>query len=402
MPRRKRCLVWAVCAAVTGSVLLLICIIISVRLYSRPRSRRLDRKNPCSCSCSCTRVCKEDDKAMENEFMKGTGPRQFRYRELAAATGNFSDDKKLGEGGFGSVYRGFLKDLRTEVAIKRVSKGSKQGRKEYASEIRVISRLRHRNLVQIVGWCHAGEQLLLVYELMPNSSLDVHLHHAGNVLWWPVRHKIVLGIGSALLYLHEEWEQCVLHRDIKTSNVMLDASFNAKLGDFGLARLVDHDKGSHTTELAGTLGYMDPECTISGRSSTESDVYSFGVVLLEIACGRRPAAARPDGALIHLPQRVSELYGQGRILDAVDMRLAGNFDRQEVERVLVVGLWCTCHDRNLRPSVRQAVNVLRLEAPLPERLPPVGHPAGPLPMPDSDTGHSSSTGTGTGTAQQPI
>ncbi|XP_044973232.1 L-type lectin-domain containing receptor kinase IX.1-like [Hordeum vulgare subsp. vulgare] len=347
-------------------------------------------------------VCKEDDKAMENEFMKGTGPRQFRYRELAAATGNFSDDKKLGEGGFGSVYRGFLKDLRTEVAIKRVSKGSKQGRKEYASEIRVISRLRHRNLVQIVGWCHAGEQLLLVYELMPNSSLDVHLHHAGNVLWWPVRHKIVLGIGSALLYLHEEWEQCVLHRDIKTSNVMLDASFNAKLGDFGLARLVDHDKGSHTTELAGTLGYMDPECTISGRSSTESDVYSFGVVLLEIACGRRPAAARPDGALIHLPQRVSELYGQGRILDAVDMRLAGNFDRQEVERVLVVGLWCTCHDRNLRPSVRQAVNVLRLEAPLPERLPPVGHPAGPLPMPDSDTGHSSSTGTGTGTAQQPI
>ncbi|XP_044353908.1 L-type lectin-domain containing receptor kinase IX.1-like [Triticum aestivum] len=343
-------------------------------------------------------VYQEDDEAMENEFMKGTGPRQFRYRELAAATDNFSEDKKFGEGGFGSVYRGFLKDLRLEVAIKRVSKGSKQGRKEYASEVRVISRLRHRNLVQIVGWCHAREQLLLVYELMPNSSLDVHLHRADNVLWWPVRHKILLGIGSALLYLHEEWEQCVLHRDIKTSNVMLDASFNAKLGDFGLARLVDHDRGSHTTELAGTLGYMDPECTITGRSSTESDVYSFGVVLLEIACGRRPTAARPDGTLIHLAQRVSELYGQGRILDAADARLDGNFDPQEMERVLAVGLWCACHNRDLRPSIRQAINVLRLEVPLPDRIPPVGHAAGPLPMPDSDTGHSSSTST----AQQPI
>ncbi|KAF7032586.1 hypothetical protein CFC21_043745 [Triticum aestivum] len=330
---------------------------------------------------------------MENEFRKGTGPRQFRYSELATATDNFSDDKKLGEGGFGSVYRGFLKDLIIEVAIKRVSKGSKQGRKEYASEVRVISRLRHRNLVQIVGWCHTGGELLLVYELMPNSSLDVHLHATDNVLWWTVRHKIVLGIGSALLYLHQDWKECVLHRDIKTSNVMLDASFNAKLGDFGLARLVDHDKGSHTTELAGTLGYMDPECTVTGRASTESDVYSFGVVLLEIACGRRPTAARPDGTLIHLAQRVSELYGQGRILEAADARLDGNFDPQEVERVLVVGLWCTCHDRNLRPSIRQAINVLRLEAPLPERLPPVGHPAGPLPMPDSDTGHSSCTST---------
>ncbi|KAM3208034.1 hypothetical protein ACQJBY_062998 [Aegilops geniculata] len=226
---------------------------------------------------------------------------------------------------------------------------------------------------------------------MPNGSLDLHLYSPDNVLWWPDRHRIVLGIGSALLYLHQDWEQCVLHRDIKASNVMLDASFNAKLGDFGLARLIDHDRGSHTTELAGTLGYMDPECTVTGRASTESDVYSFGVVLLEIACGRRPTTARPDGTLIHLAQRVSELHGQGRILDAADPRLDGNFDFQEMERVLVVGLWCAYHDQSLRPSIRQAVNVLRLEAPLPERMPPVGQAAGPLLMPDYDsTGHSSS------------
>jgi serine/threonine protein kinase len=236
----------------------------------------------------------DEQPELEDEFERGTGPKRFRYGELAVATGNFSDTQKLGEGGFGSVYRGFLEDMDLHVAIKRVSKGSKQGRKEYASEVRIISRLRHRNLVQLIGWCHGGGELLLVYELMPNGSLDHHLYSSshGGLLPWPVRHEIVLGLGSALLYLHEEWEQCVVHRDIKPSNVMLDASFHAKLGDFGLARLVDHGRGSHTTVLAGTMGYMDPECMVTGRANAESDVYSFGVVLLEIACGRRPLVPR--------------------------------------------------------------------------------------------------------------
>ncbi|ONM07037.1 Uncharacterized conserved protein UCP031088 alpha/beta hydrolase [Zea mays] len=230
-----------------------------------------------------------DDEPLDDEsFEKGTGPRRFRYGELAMATSFFSEKEKLGEGGFGSVYRGYLKDLDLHVAIKRVSKSSKQGRKEYVSEVKITSRLRHRNLVQLIGWCHVGDELLLVYELMPNGSLDSHVHSTGNVLSWQRRHEIVLGIGSALLYLHQEWEQCVLHRDIKPSNVMLDASFNAKLGDFGLARLVDHERQSHTTALAGTMGYMDPECMFSGSASTSSDVYSFGVVVLEVATGRRP------------------------------------------------------------------------------------------------------------------
>ncbi|CAL5092486.1 unnamed protein product [Urochloa decumbens] len=198
----------------------------------------------------------EEAKKMDEEFEEGTGPKHFRYGELSMATGNFSDKHKLGEGGFGSVYRGFLKDMGLEVAIKRVSKGSKQGTKEYASEVRIISRLRHRNLVQLIGWCHGGGELLLVYELMPNGSLDTHLY--GDV----------------------------------PSNVMLDGSFLAKLGDFGLARLVDHGRCSHTTVIAGTMGYMDLECMFSGRADTESDMYSFGVVLLEIACGRRPPVAR--------------------------------------------------------------------------------------------------------------
>jgi hypothetical protein len=130
----------------------------------------------------------EDDRAMEDYFEKGTGPKRFRYKDLAIATDNFSDNKRLGQGGFGSVYRGFLNELNLHVAIKRISKGSRQGRKEYASEVRIISRLRHKNLVQLIGWCHGGEELLLVYELMPNSSLDKHLYGVNNVvLPWSVR-----------------------------------------------------------------------------------------------------------------------------------------------------------------------------------------------------------------------
>uniref|UniRef100_A0A453JQH3 Protein kinase domain-containing protein n=1 Tax=Aegilops tauschii subsp. strangulata TaxID=200361 RepID=A0A453JQH3_AEGTS len=247
-----------------------------------------------------------DDPAMEDDFEKGTGPKRFRYGELAIATDNFSDEKKLGEGGFGSVYRGRLKEMKLDVAIKRVSKGSN-------------------------------------------------------------RQEIVLGLGSALLYLHQEWEQCVLHRDIKPSNVMLDASFAAKLGDFGLARLVDHGRGSHTTVLAGTMGYMDPECMITGKTNAESDVYSLGVVLLEIACGRRPLVviAEHEDDTMHLTQWVWDWYGRGRILDAADERLQGEFNGKEMECVMVVGLWCTHPDRSLRPTIRQAVNALRFEAPLP-------------------------------------
>jgi serine/threonine protein kinase len=181
------------------------------------------------------------------------------------------------------------------------------------------------------------------------------------------RYEIVLGIGSALLYLHKEWEQCVLHRDIKPSNVMLDESFNVKLGDFGLARLVEHEQGSYTTMLAGTVGYMDPECMVTGRANTESDVYSFGVVLLEIACGKRPILVLRgnESCTMHLVQIVWELYGNGRILEAADARLNGEFDNEQMQRVMVAGLWCAHPDRSLRPSIRQAINVLRSEAPLP-------------------------------------
>ena len=143
------------------------------------------------------------------------------------------------------------------MAIKKVSEGSDQGIKEFESEVIIISRLRHRNLVNLIGWCHAGKKLLLVYEYMSNGSLDIHLFKKQSILQWAVRYNIARGLASALLYLHEEWEQCVVHRDIKPSNIMLDSEFNAKLGDFGLARFVDHAKSAQTTALAVTL----PTCS---------------------------------------------------------------------------------------------------------------------------------------------
>ncbi|XP_028789541.1 L-type lectin-domain containing receptor kinase IX.1-like [Neltuma alba] len=312
-----------------------------------------------------TKDGESNDNISDDDFEGGTGPKKYSYAELASAADNFKDEQKLGQGGFGGVYRGFLKDSNSYVAIKRISKDSKQGKKEFASEVRTISQLRHRNLVQLIGWCHERKELLLVYEYMPNGSLASHLFDDKRFLTWSIRFKIAQGLASALLYLHEEWEQCVVHRDIKSSNVMLDSNFNAKLGDFGLARLVDHAKGAQTTALAGTMGYMAPECITTGRASKESDVYSFGVVALELVCGRKPINHRVPEDEINIVNWVWDLYGRGRILEAVDPRLQGDFDHNQVECLMIVGLWCAHPDHNHRPSIRQAIHVLNFETPFP-------------------------------------
>ncbi|OAY45262.1 L-type lectin-domain containing receptor kinase IX.1 [Manihot esculenta] len=307
--------------------------------------------------------------SFDDDFKSDTGPRNFSYKELANATSNFSEAALLGEGGFGAVYSGFLKELNCYVAVKRVSRRSKQGIKEFAAEVKIISRMRHRNLVKLIGWCHEKE-LLLAYEFMHNGSLDCHLFKGKSLLTWEVRYRIAQGLASALLYLHEEGDQCVLHRDIKSSNIMLDSNFNAKLGDFGLARLVDHGKGFQTTVLAGTMGYMAPECFTTGKASKESDIYSFGVVALEIACGRRAVESGLQENRTRIVEWVWELYGIGQLLQAADPKLCRNFHEQEMERLMVVGLWCVHPDQTFRPPIRQVINVLlSSEAPLPI-LPP--------------------------------
>ncbi|KAB1216370.1 L-type lectin-domain containing receptor kinase IX.1 [Morella rubra] len=259
--------------------------------------------------------------ATNDDLIRGAGPRRFSYEDLATATNNFSNDRKLGQGGFGAVYRGYLSDLDIVVAVKKIAKGSRQGRKEYITEVKIFSRLRHRNLVKLIGWCHDRSEFLIVYEFMPNSSLDFHLFGKRRPLPWAVRYKVATGLAYALLYLHDELEQCVVHRDIKASNIMLDSSFNVKLGDFGLARLVNHELGPQTTGVAGTFGYMAPEYVVTGRASKESDVYSYGVVALEIATGRKVTDLPDNTFEMGLVEWIWKLYDSGSLsgVGRVDM-----------------------------------------------------------------------------------
>ncbi|CAL5089825.1 unnamed protein product [Urochloa decumbens] len=312
---------------------------------------------------------------IEADFERGVaGPRRYPYHDLAAATGEFDEENLLGRGGFGSVYRGRLPSYdgqQQQVAIKKFSsESSSQSRKEFEAEVKIIGRLRHRNLVQLLGWCDSRKGLLLVYELVPEGSLDKHIYSSNRVLTWPERYKIILGLGSALHYLHRDWDQRVVHGDIKPSNIMLDSSYNAKLGDFGLARLGDHGTGPQTTDLVrGTMGYIDPEFVNTHQRSTESDIYSFGIVLLEIVSGR-PPVNRLDPSFLLL-KWVQSLYCQGEgdilvgLLDAADARLRGDDDDEahlrQMERVLVVGLWCTQRDPGERPSIVEAMHVLQSE-----------------------------------------
>ncbi|KAH7675511.1 Non-specific serine/threonine protein kinase protein [Dioscorea alata] len=343
-----------------GVVVLLVILLVFAWLVLWKRKTRRRRRR----SSSSSRM--EEDDNMDVSINDELGAKRFPYNELVAATKDFREDWKIGEGGFGDVYKGFLPDLNLEVAIKRISRSSKQGKKEFISEVKIISKLRHRNLVQLIGWCQSKGDLLLVYEFMQNGSLDKHLYSEKCLLPWPVRYKIALGLASALLYIHEQWEQCIVHRDIKPSNVMLDAWYNVKLGDFGLARLIEQGRGSQTTILAGTMGYLAPECVVTGKASKETDVYGFGVVALEICSGRRPFEPKEEQHKVKLVEWVWELYGRKIIFDAADSRLETDFDKHQMERLLVVGLWCAHPDYNLRPSIRQVLSVLNYECALPE------------------------------------
>ncbi|KAG8471496.1 hypothetical protein CXB51_036962 [Gossypium anomalum] len=217
------------------------------------------------------------------------GPHRFSFKDLYQATKGFKERELLGVGGFGEVYKGALPSSIEQVAIKRVSHSSKQGMKEFIAEIATMGRLRHRNLVQLFGYCRRKRELLLVYDFMANGSLDTFLFTNEKMsLNWSQRVKILKGVASSLVYLHEDWEQVVIHRDIKASNVLLDAQLNGRLGDFGLAKFYDHGLNPRTTRLVGTIGYIAPELARTGKPTTGSVVFAFGNLMLEIACGRRP------------------------------------------------------------------------------------------------------------------
>ncbi|RHN76998.1 putative protein kinase RLK-Pelle-L-LEC family [Medicago truncatula] len=307
---------------------------------------------------------------------KATIPRRFEYSELVAATNGFDDDRMLGRGGYGQVYKGALSYLGKIVAVKRIFADFENSERVFINEVRIISRLIHRNLVQFIGWCHEQDELLLVFEYMPNGSLDTHLFGDKKSLAWEVRYKVALGVANALRYLHDDAEQCVLHRDIKSANVLLDTDFSTKLGDFGMAKLVDPMLRTQRTDVVGTYGYLAPEYINGGRASKESDMYSFGIVALELATGRR---FFQDGDF-HVPLMnwVWGLYVEGNLMCAADEKLNMEFDVSEMKSLLIVGLWCTHSNDKERPKAYEVIKVLQLEMALPElpldmhdRAPPI-------------------------------
>ncbi|KAI9112175.1 hypothetical protein K1719_016698 [Acacia pycnantha] len=297
------------------------------------------------------------------------GPHRYSYQELKKATRGFKDRGLLGQGGFGRVYKGTLPSSKTQVAVKRISHESKQGLREFVSEIASIGRLRHRNLVQLFGWCRRGGDLLLVYDYMANGSLDKYLFDQPEaILTWEQRFKIINGVASALLYLHEGYEQVVIHRDVKASNVLLDNEMNGRLGDFGLARLYEHGANPSTTRVVGTLGYLAPELPRTGKATPGSDVYAFGALMLEVVCGRRPIEPKALPEELVLVDWVWDKYREARLLEVVDPKLNGEYDEEEVVMVLKLGLICSNDVPDNRPSMKHLVMFLEGEVELPDSL----------------------------------
>ncbi|KAG7963667.1 hypothetical protein I3843_09G129900 [Carya illinoinensis] len=284
----------------------------------------------------------------------------FTYRQIKAATNNFDVANKIGEGGFGSVYKGVLLDY-TIIAVKKLSSRSNQGNREFVNEIGMISALKHPNLVRLYGCCVEGSQLFLVYEYMENNSLARALFGPEEYqlnLEWPTRQKICVGIARGLAYLHEESTIKIVHRDIKTTNVLLDGELNPKISDFGLAKLDEEENTHISTRVAGTIGYMAPEYALWGYLTYKADVYSFGVVALEIVAGKSNMKYRPNENYVCLLDWGLVLQKKGDLMELVDPKLGSDFNKEEAIRMIKVALLCTNSSPALRPTMSAVVGML--------------------------------------------
>ncbi|KAL9452698.1 hypothetical protein AB3S75_008483 [Citrus x aurantiifolia] len=285
---------------------------------------------------------------------------QFDFETIEVATNKFSTDNKLGAGGFGEVYKGVLPSGQ-EIAVKRLSKRSEQGAEEFKNEVVLVAKLQHRNLVRLLGFCLEGAEKILVYEFVPNKSLDYILFdpEKQGQLDWPRRYKIIGLIARGILYLHEDSRLRIIHRDLKVSNILLDAEMNPKISDFGMARIfgVDQTQGN-TSRIAGTYGYMAPEYAMHGQFSVKSDVYSFGVLVLEIITGKKNSSFyQADGAR-HLLTYAWKQWRDGTPLQLLDPNLTDSYSRNEVIRCIHLGLLCVQEDPAERPSMATIVLML--------------------------------------------
>ncbi|KAL4591481.1 hypothetical protein LXL04_004449 [Taraxacum kok-saghyz] len=305
------------------------------------------------------KTSKDDEEEGNNYNILGMGPKinTYTYAELKTATADFIPSNLLGEGGFGPVYKGILNDGNT-VAVKQLSVASHHGRNQFITEISTISSVQHRNLVKLHGSCIEGARRLLVYEYLENKSLDQALFGKSNVrLDWATRFNICLGTAKGLAYLHEESRPRIVHRDVKASNILLDAELCPKISDFGLAKLYDDKRTHMSTRVAGTIGYLAPEYAMRGHLTSKADVFGFGVVCLEIVSGRPNYEEKLDSEQKYLLQWSWNLYESNRSLDLVDPSLT-YFIEQEATRMIGIALMCVQASPSLRPAMSRVIGML--------------------------------------------
>lgn len=295
-------------------------------------------------------------------FSLGLSKSKFTYEELAIATDGFSDVNLLGQGGFGYVHRGMLPNGK-EIAVKQLKFGSGQGEREFQAEVEIISRVHHRYLVSLVGYCISEGKRLLVYDFVPNNTLEFHLHDRERPpLDWSNRLKIALGSAKGLAYLHEDCHPKIIHRDIKASNILLDFNFEAKVADFGLAKSASETNTHVSTRVMGTFGYLAPEYASSGKLTDKSDVFSFGVMLLELITGRRPfdsSQSFMDDSLVDWARPLLvQALDDGKFDSLVDPRLGKDYNHSEMRRMIACAATSIRHSAKKRPRMSQIVRAL--------------------------------------------
>ncbi|XP_076951637.1 G-type lectin S-receptor-like serine/threonine-protein kinase RKS1 isoform X1 [Bidens hawaiensis] len=300
-----------------------------------------------------------DSSLTEKDIDKNVDLDVFDLSTITAATDNFCPSNKLGEGGFGSVYKGKLLNGQ-EIAVKRLSQSSGQGMQEFKNEVTLIAKLQHRNLVRLLGYCFHKEEKMLIYEYLPNKGLDFFIFNPENasLLDWKKRFQIIQGIVRGLLYLHHDYRLKIIHRDLKASNILLDTNLNPKISDFGMAKIFGGDEDeARTRRVVGTYGYMSPEYAMEGRFSVKSDVFSFGILVLEIISGRKNNSYYQENS-VNLIGHVWDLWKQDKVLTAVDSSLGDSFDVREVLLCIHVGILCVQELASDRPTMTDVASML--------------------------------------------
>ncbi|KAF8409392.1 hypothetical protein HHK36_005467 [Tetracentron sinense] len=330
--KKKGTTTWVIVGTVAGAVALLVFFLVLIWEWRRKRSVGMS-------------------KAVEGSLVP------FMYRDLQSVTNNFSE--KLGGGGFGSVFKGTMPDS-TVIAVKKLE-GLSQGEKQFRSEVSTIGTIKHVNLIHLRGFCSEGTKRLLVYDYMPNGSLNSHLFHQNdsNILDWNLRYQIALGTARGLTYLHEKCRDCIIHCDIKPENILLDTEFCPKVADFGLAKLVGREFSQVLTTMRGTRGYLAPEWISGVAITAKADVYSYGMMLLELISGRRNSEQSEDRKIDYFPTWAADKLNEGEdVLSLLDQRLEGNANVEELTRACRVACWCIQDNEAHRPSMGQVVQIL--------------------------------------------